>query len=135
MEYFPHCQRNKACGAICHGVQLLAHSVDSTSGKSVLAGVQTTALPGSFEDLAYHGTKLVLGDYYKTYGAGTANVEDIVKKTLNNPETQWKSSSSMLAPFIVQDPTWNYISGRWPGDAPLLAEKIVEMVKGLAKTA
>lgn len=131
-EYFPHCQKpdKKACGAICHGVQALAHTVGK-DGKSVIHDVNTTALPGSFENAAYFGTRLVLGDYYKTYGAGTANVENVVKNALDDPAKQWKSSANPGTPFVVENEAWNYLSGRWPGDAPLLAEKVVNLVKQL----
>jgi len=124
-EYFPHTKRSqsqKCCAAICHGVQVLAHA-------NVLGDVTTTALPGAFENGAYQSTRLFLGDYYKTYGAGTENVEDTVKSKLQDPEKQWKSSANPAAPFIVVDEGYYYMSGRWPGDAQLLAEKTVEMVK------
>ncbi|KAF1822032.1 class I glutamine amidotransferase-like protein [Dissoconium aciculare CBS 342.82] len=133
-EYFPACQKpgKKATAAICHGVQALAHT-KGADGNSVIHEVNTTALPGVFENAAYHSTRLFLGDYYKTYGAGTANVEEIVKAALRDPAKQWKSSANPAAPFLVENQDWNYISGRWPGDAPLLAESAVKMVQQLQK--
>lgn len=47
-------------------------------GKSVIHACETTALPGRFEQLAFWGTRVVLGDYYKTYGAGSEDVEESV---------------------------------------------------------
>lgn len=131
-EYFPQCKApgKKACAAICHGVQALAHA-KGADGKSVLYEVNTTALPGIFENSAYHGTRLFLGDYYKTYGAGTANVENIVREALKDPAKQWKSSANPSSPFVVDNEGWSYLSGRWPGDAPLLSERTIEMVKKL----
>jgi hypothetical protein len=36
---------------------------------------------------------------------------------------------------VVEDPKYNYISARFPGDAELLAEKAVAMVKAITKQA
>jgi hypothetical protein len=47
-------------------------------GKSVLHDATTTALPDAFEGVAFWGTRLFLGDYYKTYGAGSDGVETCV---------------------------------------------------------
>jgi putative intracellular protease/amidase len=92
-SYFPSTQKpsKKAVGAICHGVQALAHS-KLEDGKSVLHDGTTTALPGFMESFIFWATRLFLGDYYKTYGAGTDNVETIVRKSLDNPGKQWRGS-------------------------------------------
>lgn len=83
------------------------------------------------ESSIYQATRFVLGDYYKTYGAGTPNVETVVQKVLDHPETQWKGSANIFGPLVVEDETYNYISARFPGDVPALAEKIIERVKEL----
>jgi putative intracellular protease/amidase len=114
--------------AICHGVQLFADTKNA-DGKSVLHDVGTTALPGIMESSVYHGTRLLLGDYYKAYGHGSPNVETIVRNALDDPSTQWFSSASLITPFVVEDKVHNYTSGRWPGDSALLAEKTIEMVR------
>jgi hypothetical protein len=67
----------KAIASICHGVLVLAYA-KKENGKSVLEDVETTTLPGAMEGLAYWGTRLFLGDYYKTYGAGSENTEETV---------------------------------------------------------
>lgn len=85
----------------------------------------------SVENSVFWGTRLVLGDYYKTYGNGTPNVEDVVRGSLDHPETQWVGSASMTTPLVVEDEKYNYLSGRFPGDAQALADKIVERVKQL----
>lgn len=81
LEYFPNTKKGKGNGkcvaAICHGVMVLSETLDG-SGKSVLKDVTTTALPGGFESVAFWGTRVFLGDYYKTYGVGSENVEDSV---------------------------------------------------------
>ncbi|KAK1457244.1 ThiJ/PfpI family protein [Colletotrichum cuscutae] len=116
-------------------------------GNSVLYHCTTTALPGCFESLAYHGTRLFLGDYYKTYGAGTENVEDSVSIQLK----LWRTTCSMvkdptdrscLPPprmqqrllniqhsFVVEDTEYNYISARFPPDAAKLAEMTVNLAQ------
>ncbi|KAK1527349.1 ThiJ/PfpI family protein [Colletotrichum costaricense] len=108
-DYFPQTKKpgKKIVTAICHGPLVLCNT-KSQDGNSVLYHCTTTALPGCFESLAYHGTRLFLGDYYKTYGAGTENVED---------------SHS----FVVEDTEYNYISARFPPDAAKLAEMTVNL--------
>jgi hypothetical protein len=123
----------KAVGAVCHGVMVLSSSkyTDNAAvevkGRSVLYDANTTALPAKFEDAAFWGTRLFLGDYYKTYGAGSEDVQESVTKVLDNPK-QFKNSIG-LSPFVVEDPKYRYVSGRWPGDAELLAKKLVVLVK------
>lgn len=111
--------------AVCHGVMVLSQS--ELDGKSVIHECDTTALPARFEQVAFWGTRVVMGDYYKTYGAGSENVEDAVKSKLDNP-AQFKNSLGM-SPFVVADEKYNYISARFPNDAQLLADKTVAMVK------
>ncbi|KAK5700405.1 hypothetical protein LTR17_022938 [Elasticomyces elasticus] len=124
VDYFAVIRKpsRKACAAICHGVQVLAHS-RKEDGTSVLHDLTTTALPGTFENAADYGTRAFLGDYYKTYRAGTPDVEDVVRGELKDAPTQWQSSLNLAVPFVVEDGAYNYLSGRWPGDAKALAEK------------
>ncbi|KAL2434883.1 hypothetical protein ABEF95_010036 [Exophiala dermatitidis] len=65
----------------------------TNEGRSILHDVHTTAFPWVMEQGIFHATKLFLGDYYKTYGAGTSSVEDIVKENLAN-KAQFASSIS-----------------------------------------
>lgn len=81
----------KAIAAICHGPLVLANTIDPATGKSVLYDCETTALPAKFEQVAYWGTRLWLGDYYKTYGKGSEDVEESVTKVLRD-KGQFKSS-------------------------------------------
>ncbi|EGX89038.1 ThiJ/PfpI family protein [Cordyceps militaris CM01] len=126
--YFPQTKKpsKTAVGAVCHGVMVLSET-KSSDGTSVLHGVTTTALPTRFEQLAFWGTRLFLGDYYKTYGAGSDNVEESVTKVLEKPQDFKKSLAP--APFVVEDDKYNYISARFPGDVDLLGEKLVALVK------
>ncbi|KAI0836196.1 class I glutamine amidotransferase-like protein [Hypoxylon sp. FL0890] len=134
VDYFPKTKRpsKKVVGAICHGVMVLAESKDA-DGKSVIRDCNTTALPAKFEQVAYWGTRAVLGDYYKTYGHGSENVEDSVKKVLANP-SQFKANLNPGA-FIVEDEKYNYISARYPGDTELFAEEIIKLFNSFHKIA
>ncbi|OAR04999.1 hypothetical protein LLEC1_02751 [Akanthomyces lecanii] len=128
-SYFPQTRKpsaKKAVGAVCHGVMVLSET-RRPDGRSVLHGVQTTALPKRFEQLAFWGTRLLLGDYYKTYGAGSESVQESVTRVLEKPEDFRNSLAP--APFVVEDEGCNYISARFPGDVDLLGEKLVALVK------
>ncbi|TQS32601.1 hypothetical protein Golomagni_07079 [Golovinomyces magnicellulatus] len=129
-DYFPKTKKpaTKAVGAVCHGVMVLS-STKLEDGKSVLHGVKTTALPARFEQLAFWGTRAFLGDYYKTYGACSENVEESVTKVLEKP-SDFKNSLGM-GPFVVEDETYNYVSARFPGDVDLLAEKLVNLARSI----
>ncbi|KAF5968277.1 hypothetical protein FCOIX_11525 [Fusarium coicis] len=129
LDYFPKTKkpRNKAVGAICHGVMVLS-SAKSSDGKSVIHECTTTTLPGFFESSVYWATRAFLGDYYKTYGAGSENTEDSVRSSIADDNTQFKGSNS-FDPFVVKDNEFNYVSARWPGDAGLFAKTLVNLVR------
>ncbi|KAI0474957.1 class I glutamine amidotransferase-like protein [Xylariaceae sp. FL0804] len=123
-------RQQHAIVAICHGVLALASSRDA-EGRSVLRDCLTTALPARFEQAAYWGTRAFLGDYYKTYGHGSEDVEAAVTKVLGNP-AQFRSSLNP-GPFVVEDEQYNYISARYPGDAQLLAEEAIKTLESFNK--
>lgn len=79
LEYFPQTKKpgRKVVAAICHGVMVLANARDA-EGRSVIRDCLTTTLPAKMEQAAYWGTRAFLGDYYKTYGAGSEDVEQSV---------------------------------------------------------
>jgi putative intracellular protease/amidase len=115
-------------GAICHGVLVLARTLDPATGRSVLARRRTTCLPKYMERSAFLATAWRLGRYYRTY---PAYVEDEVKAALDDPASQFERGPRVLAArgtesddgpaFTVTD--GNYVSARWPGDAYLLARR------------
>lgn len=79
-DFFPKTLRSeniKAIATVCHGVLPLSKA-KGPDGQSVLYERTTTTLPARFEQVAYWGTRAFLGDYYKTYGAGTEDLEDSV---------------------------------------------------------
>jgi putative intracellular protease/amidase len=124
----------KPVGAICHGVLVLARTLDTATGRSVLADRRTTCLPKYMERAAYLATAWRLGRYYRTY---PAYVEDEVRAALDSPATQFErgprvagrrgTATDDTAAFVVQDR--NYLSARWPGDAYLYARRFREMLE------
>ncbi|HEY5934304.1 MAG TPA: type 1 glutamine amidotransferase domain-containing protein [Kofleriaceae bacterium] len=119
----------KPVAAICHGVLVAARS-KRADGTSVLHGLRTTCLPKYMERSAYLATFWRRGRYYRTY---PAYVEDEVRGALASPEHFERGPRTLSkrgtrdddAPaFVVED--GRYISGRWPGDAYLIAKKLIE---------
>jgi putative intracellular protease/amidase len=124
---------DRPVGAICHGVLVLARTRDAATGRSVLAGCQTTCLPRYMERTAYLATAWRLGRYYRTY---PAYVEDEVRACLDDPASQFRRGPLTLsargtatddtAAFVVQD--GRYLSARWPGDAYLFARRFCDLL-------
>jgi putative intracellular protease/amidase len=113
-------------GAICHGVLVLARSIDPRTGRSVIAPKRTTCLPKYMERSAFLVTAWKLGRYYRTY---PAYVEDEVKAALDEPSqfepgprsTKRGTDDDDRPAFVVED--GRYVSARWPGDAYLFARR------------
>lgn len=95
LDYFPKTRKpsNKAVGAICHGVMVLSTS-KGDDGKSAIHECSTTTLPGAFESSIFWATRLFLGDYYKTYGAGSENTQDSVSPRPSCDE--WRSTDTIF---------------------------------------
>jgi protease I len=122
---------DKPVAAICHGVLVVARSVDPATGKSVVHGRKTTALPSSMEKTAWAMTGLWLGSYYRTY---PQTVQDEVVSALASASDFQAGPSALLrdAPdklergFVVRD--GNYLSARWPGDTYRFATEFADML-------
>jgi putative intracellular protease/amidase len=120
-------------GAICHGVLVLARTVDPVTGQSVLWGRTTTCLPKYMERSAYLATAWRRGHYYRTY---PAYVQDEVTAALGpgafeqGPRTfRRRGTMEDDAPaFVTQDR--QYLSARWPGDAYLFARRFAGLLGG-----
>jgi putative intracellular protease/amidase len=119
----------KPIAAICHGVLVAARS-KRDDGTSVLHGVRTTCLPKYMERSAYLATFWRRGKYYRTY---PAYVEDEVRAALADPEHFLRGPRELsrrgtrdddTPAFVVED--GRYVSARWPGDAYLIARKLIE---------
>jgi putative intracellular protease/amidase len=118
--------------AICHGVLVLARSLDPDTGRSVLYDRRTTCLPKYMERSAFMATAWRLGRYYRTY---PAYVQDEVVGALRDP-AQFERGPRVLsargtasddsAAFVVQD--GRYVSARWPGDAYLFARRFADLL-------
>ncbi len=120
-------------GAICHGVIVLARTIDPATGKSVLFDRRTTCLPKYMERSAYLLTAWRLGRYYRTY---PEYVQDEVVGALRDPSQFERGPRSTRRgtrdddgpAFVVED--GNYVSARWPGDAYLFARRFDRMLQG-----
>ena len=119
-------------GAICHGVLVLARTIDPETGLSVLHGRKTTCLPKYMERSAYWLTAWKLGRYYRTY---PAYVEEEVRVAVGEPSNFHRGPRTLIRrgtaeddgpAFVVRDE--NYVSGRWPGDAYLIAKAFLELL-------
>lgn len=122
-------------GAICHGVVLLARSIDPVTNKSVIYNYKTTSLLKSQELLAYNLTKFWLDDYYLTYPELT--VEDEVKSALKtNGQFVYgqkpifrDTRANPKHGFSIRDK--NYLSARWPGDIYNFTYSFINMLHRL----
>jgi protease I len=123
---------DKPVAAICHGVVLAARARSADSGRSVLHGRRTTALPSSMEMLAHRLTRAWMGDYYRTYPDTT--VEDEVTAALARPGDFVRGPPSIRRDtpgdtgpgFVVRD--GRYLSARWPGDAHRFAAALLVLL-------
>lgn len=115
--------------AICHGV-LLAARARRADGKSVLHGLQTTALTRVLELSAWLMTPW-LGSYYRTYRltvqaevtAALARRSDFIT---GPPAVLRDDAAHLQRGFVVRD--GHYLSARWPGDAHRFATEYAAML-------
>ncbi|MGD0882427.1 MAG: type 1 glutamine amidotransferase domain-containing protein [Acidimicrobiales bacterium] len=139
--------------AICHGVLLVARSIDPDTDRSVLFGRRTTALTWALERRAWRVagiTRFWDRDYYRTYReepgepSGFRSVQQEVTRALRQPDdfldvepgstdaTMKSSGRSRDTPsddrpaFVVRD--GNYVSARWPGDAHTFARTFATLL-------
>jgi putative intracellular protease/amidase len=123
----------KPVAAICHGVVLLARSIDPVTNKSVIHDYTTTSLLQQQELLAFNLTRYWLKDYYLTYPGKTVEAE--VRNSLasqfqfkKGPLPIFRDNLNHLGRgFVVKDR--NYVSARWPGDAHRFAQEFLCMLK------
>jgi putative intracellular protease/amidase len=120
---------DKPVAAVCHGILLLARTIDPATGRSVLHGRRTTALTAIDMELpAWLLTAAWLGRYYRTY-ARTVQAE--VQAALASPDhflrgpfmPRRDTQANLGAGFTVLD--GNYLSARWPGDCHRFAQELV----------
>jgi len=121
---------DRPVAAICHGVLVLARTLDPVTGSSVLRDRRTTCLPRYMERSAFWLTAWRRGRYYRTY---PAYVQDEVCEALADPSAQFERGPRTLTArgtadddspaFVVRDR--NYLSARWPGDAYLISKELL----------
>ena len=149
----------KPVGAVCHGVVLLARSIDPATGHSVLYGRKTTALTWALEKVAVRVGRIVRWwdpAYYSTYPEepgepdGYRSVQAEVTRALADPadfrdvppdapdyarktsgRARDRRDDSRPA-FVVED--GNYISARWPGDVHTFAAAFARRLPGARQT-
>jgi len=129
---------DKPISAICHGVLVAARS-KRADGHSVLHGLRTTCLPKYMERSAYLATFWRRGKYYRTY---PAYVEEEVRAALAKPEDFERGPKELSKrgtreddahAFVVED--GRYVSARWPGDAYLIAKKLISALNSRRESA
>jgi putative intracellular protease/amidase len=121
---------NKPVAAVCHGVLLLARTLDPDTGRSVLHGRKVTALLKNMELLAWAVTAPLLGRYYRTY---PQTVEEEIKAELASPDDFLPgpllplrdSAEKPQRGFVVRD--GNLLTARWPGDCHRFASEWVAL--------
>jgi putative intracellular protease/amidase len=113
-------QQGKLIGAICHGILILARTLDPQTGHSVLYGHKITALPRSLDRFGYLLDKRLVKHGYIMYPNCVA---EEVRACLQRPE-DFSKGPGLLAPYVVSD--GNLITSRWYMDADLFAKRFVD---------
>lgn len=123
----------KPVAAVCHGVLLLARTLDPVTGRSVLFGRKVTALLAATMELpAWLITAPWLGRYYRTY---RQTVEAEVTATLSQKTdfvrgplmAKRDCAQATQLGFVVRD--GQLLTARWPGDCHRLAEEWIAMLQ------
>lgn len=122
-------KQEKPIGAICHGLVVLARTVDPSTGKSVLYEREVTGLPKLLERTGYYLTFWKLGRYYRTY---PTYVEDEIKQNLRD-RSQFKPGKAPWIPFALRD--GNFVTARWPEDAELFASEFIQLLEAQPRAA
>jgi putative intracellular protease/amidase len=112
-------QQGKLIGAICHGILVLARTIDPQTGRSVLYGHKVTALPGSLDRFGYLFDKWMVKHGYIMYPNCVA---EEVCLCLESPD-DFSSGPGFLGPYVVYD--GNLITARWYIDAKLFGGRFV----------
>ena len=116
-------KQEKCVGAICHGLLVLARSMDAGTGRSVLFNYKTTSLTKLLEKIGYASTFWLLGHRFRTYDA---YVEDEVRESLH--DRRQYSSGLIPFPHVVVDR--NLVTARyWIFDADAYSKKFADVVQ------
>jgi len=116
-------QQGKLIGAICHGMLVLARTIDPQTGRSVLYGHKVTALPKALDRTGYLLDSWLLKRGYIMYSCCVA---EEVCACLERPE-DFSNGPSMMDPYVVSD--GNLITSRWYRDAELFSKRFAEALE------
>ena len=113
-------QQGKLIGAICHGVLVLARTIDPQTGRSVLYGLKVTSLPKSLDRTGYLLDSWLLKRGYLIYSCCVA---EEVRTCLEHPG-DFSTGPGILVPYVVSD--GNLVTSRWYLDAELFSERFAD---------
>jgi putative intracellular protease/amidase len=116
-------QRDKLIGAICHGVLVLARTIDPLTGHSILYGHKVTATPKSLDLIAYRLDSWLVKHGYIMYSCCVA---DEVRACLKHPKDFYKGPN-VFVPYVVSD--GNLITSRWYMEAEQFASRFAEVLQ------
>jgi putative intracellular protease/amidase len=120
VEFF---QKGMLVGALCHGILVLARTIDPQTGHSVLYGHKLTALPKSFDLFGYRIDRLLLKHGYIMYPQCVA---DEVRLCLEHHD-DFINGPGLLSPYVYSD--GNLITSRWYMDAEVFAARFVDELR------
>jgi putative intracellular protease/amidase len=113
-------QQSKLIGAMCHGVLVLARTIEPRTGRSVVYGHKVTAPPKWLDRFAYLTDRWLLKHGYIMYERCVA---DEVRTCVQHPQ-DLSFGPSIFKPYVVRDGM--FITSRWYLDAELFAQSFVE---------
>jgi len=113
-------QQGKLIGAICHGILVLARTIDDRTGRSVLYGHKVTAPPKSLDRFGYLVDRWLIKHGYIMYSQCVA---EEVRSCLQHPR-DLSHGPSIFKPYVVCDGT--LITSRWYLDAELFAQSLAD---------
>jgi putative intracellular protease/amidase len=116
-------QKNILIGAICHGMLVLARTIDPQTSHSVLYGYRLTALPKSLDLFAYHADQWLVKHGYIMY---PKCVMEEVQQNLEHTE-DLSGGPGIFTPYAFSDR--NLISARWYLDAKVFAQHFTQALQ------
>jgi len=122
-KVFQFWQQGKLIGAMCHGVLVLARTIDPQTGRSVLYGHKVTAPPKTLDRFAFQFDNWLLKRGYIMYSSCAA---DEVRACLEHAE-DLASGPGFLTPYAISD--GNLVTSRWYHDAEVFADRFTSELK------
>lgn len=122
-KVFQFWQNDILIGAICHGILVLARTINPHNGHSIIYGYKVTAPPKSVDLFAFYADKWVVKHGYIMY---PKCVMDEVKQNLEHPEDLTKGPG-FLTPYAISDR--NIVSARTYVDAEVFATRFTEALQ------